>query len=217
MRVARLGLLTTVGSLALAPIRVAAQRLQHSAEASTHAAEQSAVLPLHNGRNDVDLLGTHQPGEILVSRRGNGNAHGFSVVLFQVLAPAASDGTKEQAWQVIPFFGGPHDAETGEELFRTVEGADCILRDLRVVRPARSAPVDVVIGARDFGSSFADSAPVHFDFYELRANTESFGPTYLFRYVRTVRAKRSYCDVDDAFNRELGLGTGGIVRWDGAR
>jgi len=177
----------------------------------------ATVLSLHNGLNRIDLLGTGQTGEIIVSRRGNGNAHGYSIVMFQVLARAASDGSNRRAWQVIPFFGGPHDSESGEELFRTSEGADCTLRDLRVVRSSHGHPVEVVIGSRDFGTSFADSAAVHFDFYELQANAEPLGPTYLFHHVRTLHAKRRYCDVDDAFDRELGLGPAGVLRWDGPR
>ena len=73
----------------------------------------ATVLSLHNGLNRIDLLGTGQTGEIIVSRRGNGNAHGYSIVMFQVLARAASDGSNRRAWQVIPFFGGPHDSESG--------------------------------------------------------------------------------------------------------
>ena len=176
------------------------------------------VLPIHNGTNRVDLLGTGKQGEIIVSRRDNGNVHGFSVVLFQVLAPSRSySNGRNLLWQVIPFFGGPNDPEAGEELFATFEGADCTLRDLRVVRTAKRHPVEVVTATRDFGNSFADSAAVRFDFYELRDGKEGFGPTYLFRHARTVHAKGRYCDVDDAFDRELGLGTAGVLRWDGPR
>ena len=220
MRLASPGVLTI--ALVLANSRVTAQDEHHSPQAApagaqNHTRPTVTVLPLHNGRNAIDLLGTGQPGAVIVSRRANGNAHGFSVVLFQVLAPTTADGTNAPAWQVIPFFGGPHDAKTGEELFRTVEGADCTLRDLRVIRHGGSRPAEIVIASREFGASFADSAPVHFDFYELDTNTESYGPTYMFRHVRTVSAKHAYCDVDDALDRELKLGTAGILRWDGPR
>src|SRR6185437_9308651 len=145
------------------------------------------VLPIHNGTNRVDLLGTGKQGEIIVSRRDNGNVHGFSVVLFQVLAPSRSySNGRNLLWQVIPFFGGPNDPEAGEELFATFEGADCTLRDLRVIRRAQGHPVEVVTATRDFGNSFADSAAVRFDFYELRDGKEGFGPTYLFRHARTA-------------------------------
>jgi hypothetical protein len=204
----------------LAPNRLAAQNKNpssaaHQSIASSRERTRVAILPIHNGRNSFDLLGNGQSGEIIVSRRPNGNAHGYSIVLFQVLAPA--DGGSQPAWQVIPFFGGPHDANTGEDLFGTVEGADCTLRDLRIIRRGRAKPIEVVTALRDFGTSFADSASVRFDFYELRANTEWLGPTYLFHHTRFVRTKGTYCDVDDAFDRELGLGTAGVLRWDGPR
>ena len=221
-RDAFLGALASASVLALAPNQNAAQRAHQpprpqASRVSGGVQAQITVLPLHNGHNSVDLLGTGQPGEIIVSRRGNGNAHGFSMVLFQVQTPAAYDSASQPEWQVIPFFGGPHDGVTGKELFRTSEGADCTLGDLRVIRRGRAQPVEVVIAERDFGTSYADSAPVRFDFYALRANTEPIGPKYLFQHLRTVRAEGTYCDVDDAFDRELRLGYAGVLRWDGQR
>ena len=211
-------------ALALLPNHLAAQSDRHPTLAHVAAGGGDSsrapvtVLPIHNGTNRVDLLGTGKQGEIIVSRRDNGNAHGFSVVLFQVLAPSRSDVSERNLlWQVIPLFGGPHDSDTGEELFATFEGADCTLRDLRVIRTAKGHPVEVVTATRDFGNSFADSAAVSFDFYELSDGKEGFGPTYLFRHARAVHAKGKYCDVDDAFDRELGLGTAGVVQWDGPR
>src|SRR6185437_15250998 len=50
-----------------------------------HVHLSATVLPFRNGLNRIDLLGTGQSGEIIVSRRGNGNAHGHSIVMFQVL------------------------------------------------------------------------------------------------------------------------------------
>lgn len=184
-----------------------------------HQRAEISILPLHNGVNQIDLLGNGLLGEVVVSRRDNGNAHGFSIVLFQVLAPTRYDtSASERVWQVIPFFGGPHDSEAGEELFQTAEGADCTLGDLRVIRRGKEQPVEVVIGSREFGASFADTAAVRFDFYELRdARDDGIGPTYLFRHVRTVHAEQRYCDVDDAFAKELSLGPAGILRWDGPR
>jgi hypothetical protein len=115
----------------IAPTHLFSQTERDSAGARVAAAghrvhSSATVLPLHNGLNRVDLLGAGQPGEIIVSRRGNGNAHGFGIVLFQVLASTSSDDSNKRAWQVIPFFGGPYDSETGEELFRTSEGADTV-------------------------------------------------------------------------------------------
>ncbi len=187
----------------------------HPSGVSGHERAHVTILPIHNGRNSADLLGTGERGEIIVSRRPNGNAHGYSIVLFQVYVPG--DGGTQAEWQVVPFFGGPHDADTGENLFGTVEGADCTLRDLRVIRRESAKPIEVVSATRDFGTSFADSAAVRFDFYELRTNSGPIGPAYLFHHTRFVRARGKYCDVDDAFDRELGLGTAGVLHWAGPR
>ena len=110
---------------------------------------------------------------------------------------------------MIPFFGGVHDGVSGHEFYRTFEGADCILEDLRVVR-RRKGPVEVILGTRELGASFADSAAVRFDYYKLsRGGMPGESPFY-FEHTRTVLAKRPYCDVNDAFQRELGLGTAGV-------
>lgn len=221
MRVTYFDVFASACAVALVPMHVAAQNARDSAGAYAAAGGNRAkvtILPLHNGRNRIDLLGTGEPGEIIVSRRDNGNAHGHSTVLFQVLTSTPSDdASSDRLWRVIPFFGGPNDSAIGEELYRTFEGADCTLGDLRVIRRGTGRPVEVVTATRDLGASFADSAAVRFDFYELVGNTEWLGPIFRFRHVRTVHAKGRYCDVDDAFARELGLGPAGILRWDGPR
>ena len=180
--------------------------------------DPSAVIPLHAGQNAVDILGTGGPGTIDVADRENYNAHGHHIAVFQVHAPRyANDPRSADEWQVVPFF----DSETAvaEEIFHTVEGADCILRDLRVLRGAPGRPVTVVIAERALGRSYADSAAVQFQFYELRTNAAGVVgyPSYYFERTRVVEAKRPYCDVDDAFDRELHLGRTGLLRWEGPR
>jgi hypothetical protein len=178
----------------------------------------SAAIVLHAGRNAIDLFGTGKPGAIDVADRENYNAHGHHIAVFQVRAPRyAGDSTSADEWQVVPFFAS--DTAVGEEVFDTVEGADCILRDLRVVRGTPGRPVTVVIAERALGRSYADSAPVEFQFYDLRTNASGVvgHPSYYFMRTRVVKATRSYCDVDDAFDREQHLGTAGLLRWDGPR
>jgi hypothetical protein len=83
-------------------------------------------------------------------------------------------------WQLVPFFGGRTDLD----MFRTREGADCTLSDLRLVRARRDTPVAVIVATSEVGRSFAG---------------------------------RAYCDVSEAFERELGLGRVGLGRGDGDR
>jgi len=174
------------------------------------------AVVLHNGMNDVALLGDGTPGEVLVTWRGNYNAHGFSVATFAIRA--GSDLDNNPIWQTLPFYGGPHDGETGREIYRTAEGADCTLSDLRVV-PHAGRPVEVVIASRPLGTSFADAAEVRFDYYRVVHNRDGvvgWPPTY-FQFERTERARATYCDVNEAFNRELHLGTTGLGHAEGGR
>lgn len=181
-------------------------------------ANSSAVITLHAGKNAVDLLGTGKPGAIDVADRENYNAHGHHLALFQVRAPRYADDPKSaDEWQIVPFFAS--DTSVAEEIFHTVEGADCIVRDLRILRGTPGRPVTVVIAERELGRSYADSEAVHFQFYELRTNTSGVVgyPSYFFERTRVVEATRTYCDVDDAFDRELHLGRTGLLRWEGPR
>jgi hypothetical protein len=178
----------------------------------TSAGDRVAVLRLYNGLNAIDLLGDGHRGQVVVNRRENFNAHGFSSALFQLRAFAdPSDSTSTVEWQAIPFFGPDHPAD-GADLFRTVDGADCRLSDLRVFRRGRGRSVEVVMAHRTFGASYTDYAAVRFEFYVLRTNGEGTAgvPAYYFQHVRTVRAQQRYCDVNDAFARELAMGTEGL-------
>jgi hypothetical protein len=88
-------------------------------------------------------------------------------------------------------------------------GADCILRDIRVLRPKGQvkAPVQLVTAERDFGQTYVDSMPVTFTIYRFVADTPNFAgsPPYYFQAFRTIRSHGKYCDVNDAFRDELGL------------
>src|SRR3954464_12816608 len=129
--------------------------------------DRVAVLRLCNGLNAIDLLGDGHRGQVVVNRRENFNAHSFSTAMFQLHAfTHPTDTTSVVAWQVVPFFGPDHPVE-GSELFRTTEGADCVLSDLRVFRRARGRPVEIVLAHRTLGTSYADTAAVRFEFYVL--------------------------------------------------
>jgi len=177
---------------------------------TTEAATSNRAVALNNGPNRVDLLGDGTKSEVFVSWRGNFNAHGFHTAEFYVFArsdvPDAGD-----VWQIVPFMGGPHDADSGRELYATYQGADCALADIRLLHREHAA-AQVILATRDFGQSFSDSALVRFDYYELTSNADGFGrPPFYFHYFKTVHAARLYCDVNEAFAHELGLGTRGLA------
>jgi hypothetical protein len=174
--------------------------------------ERVAVLRLYNGINAIDLLGDGHRGQVIVNRRENANARGYSTALFQLRALAdPSDTTSAVEWQLVPFFGPDHPA-AGSELLRTSEGAACVLSDLRVFRRARGRPVEVIIAHRAFGASDADSTEVRFELYALRTNEDraAGAPTYYFQHVRSMRSRQRYCDVNDAFAHELAMGNEGL-------
>lgn len=180
----------------------------------------SAVVSLHDGSNSVDLLGTGESAFVSVADRENFNAHGHHIAVFEVRAGIyPGDAGSPVQWQVVPFFGGPSDFASDNEVFGTTEGADCTLRDLRIIRGQPRRSVTVVIAQREFGRSYADSAPIVFHYFDLRVNSQGqIGyPSYYFLESHVVHSKRAYCDVDDAFDRELGLGSAGVVAWNGPR
>jgi hypothetical protein len=88
-------------------------------------------------------------------------------------------------------------------------GADCVLEDLFLMRPAPAThkPTMAVIARREFGDTFVSEMPVSFDIYELKKEPVTLGhPAVFFENVRTVKSVEKYCDVADAMNRELGVG-----------
>jgi len=158
------------------------------------------VVRLRNGSNAVDLDGNHRADLVVVGWRENYNAHGYDLFTFYV-----QDSTvRERALNLIVFTDSV-GLQT-EDAFRTDNGADCVVSDLRVLRP-RAGPDLVVIGKRDFGESYGDSLPVTFTVYRLTVSAGDVGvPPFQFKAERTLRSRARYCDVNNAFRAELGLG-----------
>jgi hypothetical protein len=170
------------------------------------------VVQLYNGFIVVDLLGGGSRGQIVVSRREHADGTGYSTALFQVRAAMdVADSTSATEWQVIPFFG-PDERVGGDDLFRSVEAGGCASVDLRVVRIGVGRPVQVVVARRALGATETEPTAVRFDFYEVRGNVEHVPatPRWYFQRVRGERSRERYCDVNEAFARELGIGTMGI-------
>lgn len=176
--------------------------------AGAQAAAGDKVVLVPNGPHSIRLAGK----EVLAVRawRENFNAHGFDTVTLFV-----NDGG---VWQVMPVMypaakGAKTDTDERIEIGAS-GGADCQLRDFRLVQPAGGKGARLVVGAREFGESFADAATVHFDYYDLTENTdEEVGdPRFYFKHVKRVDATKKYCDVNEAFDKELHLGPGSGAR-----
>ena len=167
------------------------------------------LVMLHEGSNELYLEGTRVLDLVFRAWRENGNAHGFNLTTFYRHAHYDADrfSPASDRWEVVPFF----DSSPPKELdsYRSFMGADCVLEDLFLMRPApaTSKPTMAVIARREFGDTFLSTMPVSFDIYELKKEPVTAGrPEVFFENVRTAMSKGKYCDVADAMNREFGVG-----------
>jgi len=163
------------------------------------------VIRLVNGSNEIDLNGDGIMDTLFWAWRGNQNAHGYNLFTFYIHKP--NEDRPDREWHLVPF-----NDEKGiptKESVSTISGADCVLQDIRVLRSSTqmNAPVIVIIGAREFGESYADVESVKFVEYELKHNTEGIplDPPFHFAVKRTITGKRKHCDINTAFLEELGV------------
>lgn len=166
---------------------------------SAGAAEGADVVRVDNGENRLTLDG--QPALALRAWRENYNAHGFDVVTFYVRAK----DTGRASLQLVPLF----QADSKERYELTASGgADCQLSDFRLVQDSGKRSTRLIVAERDLGPSFADPATVHFTYYELARNADGTPgrPPLYFKAGSKVDSKQTYCDVNDAFDKELHLG-----------
>jgi hypothetical protein len=167
---------------------------------AAHAASlaRDSVIPINNGINRFTLGG--KKAFALRAWRENFNGHGFDVVSFYV--------RYDNKWNIVPLFGAYHGKnEIEHDYLTTGGGADCMLHDFRLLKSGNSHAMQIIVADRELGESYADSATVHFSYYELEKNSaEVFGqPLLYFNFKKATRAMRKYCDVNDAFNKELPL------------
>ena len=188
------------------PIPVLAAACLRSPTASAQIADAlrgRRPVALAEGPNTVDLLHDARPDLVLRGWVENFNAHGFHYITFYVQYPDSSSGATR--WDLVPFLTSDQRLDG----FSTARGADCVLRDLRVLESTGQPhmPAVVVTAERDFGSAYTDSTRVVFSLYELRTNvTGAPGqPGIAFVHSESVTARGVYCDVNVAFAAELGI------------
>jgi hypothetical protein len=163
-------------------------------------AAHASTVPLHYGSNQLSFGPDTGAGMAVLAYRDNFNAHGFDVLTMYIKPAAASDSGD---WQLVSIFDGGKEAL----LLTSGGGADCTLHDFRLVREAAGKPLRLIVARRDPGASYADAAVVHFSHYALRHNGggEVGFPLYYFALERESVAKAPYCDVGEAFEKELGI------------
>ncbi|MCF8204979.1 MAG: hypothetical protein K9J82_07895 [Methylotenera sp.] len=171
------------------------------AQAAVAGARLPPVQPLQNGVNRVALLAGAPAGMAVLAHRENFNAHGFDVLtLYQ---PMPSVRGEPASWQIVPAF----DAQ-GEHLTLAASGgADCLLRDFRLLQPVGRSGATLIIAERALGDSYASPAPVTFRFYRLRRNDagEVGRPGLYFEFDHEQTSAQPHCDVGEAFGHVLGL------------
>jgi hypothetical protein len=155
------------------------------------------------GATSLELLPDGRPDLVVSGWYENFNAHGFHFITFYVQYPDSESG--QTRWAIVPFVDGSRTTNA----FSTIQGADCVIRDLRLY-PALAeprAPAVAVVAEREFGRSYADSGVVTFSVYQLHISTTFTPGKPAIAYVRTTRftSHRRYCDVGEAFSRELGV------------
>jgi hypothetical protein len=167
------------------------------------------VITLKNGSNEIDINADGLKDQIFVAWRENFNDHGFDMFTFYLRfnKKIMPDIIPNDEWYLVPFF----NKEGVENSLTSFEEADCTSSDIRVLRPAlpKKAPVIVIVGIRDYEFPAVDErASVRFLVYELKHNKENIAgfPPYYFQCVRTILGQKKYCDINDAFQEELGLG-----------
>lgn len=160
------------------------------------------VQPLHNGLNPLSLLVGAPAGMAVLAHRENFNAHSFDVLTIYQLVAGRPGGPVQ--WQIVPVMD-----ERGEHLTLSASGgADCLLKDFRLLSPSAAEGARLILAERELGESFASPAPVSFRFYRLQRNGEGIAgsPHLFFAFDHEVQAAHPYCDVGEALQRELGVG-----------
>ena len=134
------------------------------AQAAVAGARLPPVQPLQAGVNRMALLTGAPAGMAVLAHRENFNAHGFDVLT--IYQPMPSARGEPASWQIVPAF----DAQ-GEHLTLAASGgADCLLRDFRLLQPVGRSGATLIIAERALGDSYASPAPVTFRFYRLQRN-----------------------------------------------
>jgi hypothetical protein len=163
--------------------------------------EDQAVLSLSYGVNKAPLTSDGLNGVVVLGRRDEFDAHGFDVLTIYVEPKGRAVSGAD--FLIVPIFN--KDQERLE--LRPSAGAGCRLFDFRLIREPGS-DAQLITAQRAFGQSPADSAQVTFQYYALKRNADGQPdrPRYYFDATTTIQSRRNYCDVNEAFSGELGLG-----------
>jgi hypothetical protein len=108
-------------------------------------------------------------------------------------------------WDVVPVM-----KKKEEELEVTISGgADCILHDFRLLAGSGKTAASLILADRELIKGYGESETVRFTYFSLGTNSAGVPgvPRYYFKQSRVVKSKTKYCDVGEAFQKELGIGS----------
>jgi hypothetical protein len=144
----------------------------------------------------------------LRARRDNFNAHGFDVVSFYLVGKHSA-GKRE--FDIIPIFVEGRKGRDERRDITVGGGADGNLDDFRVLAAQGKQPARLVLAHREFGDSYVAPGIVHFTYYELTRNAMEVPgePGLDFQQKGKTSSRQKYADVNDAFDRELHMGSSG--------
>ena len=158
------------------------------------------VVKLEYGENRVDFNNDGVEDLVVVGHRENFNAHDYDVISFYANEP----GDERRRLAIVPMFDQDKESVT----LAAGGGADCRLHDFRLLRPKHGNQSLLIVADRKLSESFADDDTVTFSYFKLEGNSTGLvGWPYLyFNLAEVHQAKAKYCDVNQAFRSELGLG-----------
>jgi hypothetical protein len=158
------------------------------------------VVKLEYGENRVDFNNDGVLDLVVLGHRENFNAHDYDVISFYANEP------RDAHWRlaIVPMFDQDKETVT----LAAAGGADCRLHDFRLLRPKHGEQSLLIVADRKMSDSFFEENTVTFSYFKLERNSEELvGRPYLYFNLAEVReAKVKYCDVNQAFHSELGLG-----------
>lgn len=199
-----------IGVVSLA-LLAAATMAQSDAKPSASAVDLGTykVVQLAYGINAVSFGPVGTQGTVVLGWRENFNAHGFGIGTFYLKAPKDAVPTGFPNDDVLGLVTVWDDAKDSKEALTvtTSGGADCVLHDFRLLISTQHKPSLLVLADREMGETFVDKERVTFKTYTLMQNTEAMPgtPTFYFDLTDQRAAKLKYCDVEMAFQNELGL------------
>jgi hypothetical protein len=158
---------------------------------------------ISNGVNYLDLDGDGEKDVVVKGYRNNISAHTFSVISFYLSKKINNQERLDIKRLEVISIGHVPDKEE-YQLF-THEGADCILRDFRLVKIKNSKKAYLIKAERYLSGekTYADKDIVKFAIYELQY--DDLEDRFFFNKINEFRATRKYCDVNEAFKHELGI------------